>query len=116
VSGREWTLPAAGGLAALEAAALIAVLLTRDSKSAPLYAILLVVKFPFCALLLRRSPAAWFALILWEGTGVFAAAVAPRVPVYLRLLELGMAVGVLTLLVAALPLFPRMDHMELPER
>lgn len=113
---REWTLPAAAGLAAVEAAALMAVLLTRDSQSADLYAILLVAKFPFCALLLKRSPAAWFALVLWEGTGAFAAAVAPRVPVYLRALELGLAVAVLALLVAALPLFPRLDHMELPER
>lgn len=113
---RAWTIPAAAGLAALEAAALIAVLLTRDRQSAPLWAIFMTVKFPFCALLLRRSAGAWLGLILWEGTGVFAALFAPDVPLWLRGLQLGMAVTVLALLAAALPLFPRMDRLEIPDR
>jgi len=116
MTSRGWTIPAAAGLAALEAAALIAVLLTRDRRSAPLWAILLLVKFPFCALLLRRSAGAWLGLVLWEGTGVFAALFAPDVPVWLRALQAGMAAAVLALLAAALPLFPRMDRLEIPDR
>jgi hypothetical protein len=109
-------VPAAAGLAALEAVALIAVLLLRDKRSAVFYAALVAVKLPFCIGLLRRSAGSWLALLLWEGTGAFAAVLAPKVPGLLRLLELAMAAGVLTLLFVALPAMPRMERMELPEQ
>ena len=115
-TGRGWTIPAAAIVAAGETAVLISVLLARDAKSSGFYAILLAVKLPFCALLLRRSAAAWFALLLYEGTGVFAALTAPGVPVLLRAAELALAVAVIVLLVAALPLFPRLDRLEIPDR
>jgi hypothetical protein len=110
---RAWTIPAAAGLAALEATAIITVLIARGNRSAGFFVACSAVKYPFCVLLLRRRPGAWFALLLWELTGVFAAVVAPSIPVVLRLLELAMAGGVLALLAAGLSLFPR---MELPER
>ena len=107
---RAWMVPTAAALATIETAVLIAVLLSRDSKAAPLYAMFLLVKLPFCALLLRRSAGAWLALMLYEGTGVFAALAAPRVPGLLRATELSLAAAAVVLLVAALPLFPRMEH------
>lgn len=109
---RAWTMPAAAGLAALEATALVAVLIARGSRSAPILVACTAVKYPFCALLARRRPGAWFALVLWELTGVYAAVAAPRVPVVLRALELALAGGVLTLLAMAVSSFPR---VELPE-
>ncbi|MDQ1444321.1 MAG: hypothetical protein QOI20_785 [Acidimicrobiaceae bacterium] len=113
---RGWTVPAAAGLAALETTAVIAVLVSRHSRSAPLSIACVAVRYPFCLGVLRRRAGAWLALVLWEGTGVFAAVVAPRVPLLLRVLELGLAAGVLALLGAALPLFPRMERLELPDR
>jgi hypothetical protein len=73
------------------------------------------VKVPFCALLMRRSPGAWLALVLWEFTGLFAGVVAPRVPVVLRVVEGSVAGSVLGLLVVSLPLFPR-ARLEFPDR
>lgn len=112
-AARGWTVPAAAGVAALEATALAAVLLMRGTKSAPFYIACLAVKIPFCIALARRWAGAWLALVLYELTGVFAALVAPRVPIMLRLLEVALAGTVLALLALALPLFPR---MELPEQ
>lgn len=114
--GRGWAVWGAGVLALVETTVLIAVLLTRDSRSAPLYAIFLAVKYPFCIMLLWRSAGAWLAVLLWEGTGAFAAVLAPDVPRLLRWAELAMAAGVITLLFLALPAMPRMDRMELPDR
>jgi hypothetical protein len=111
---RAWTIPAAAGLAAIEAVAIATVLVFRGTRSAPYYiAVLALVKLPFCVLLIRRRAGAWLALLLWESTGVFAALVAPRVPGLLRLVELALAGAVVALLVMCLPLFPR---MELPQR
>jgi hypothetical protein len=41
--------------------------------------------------------------------------VAPRIPLWLRLLEVGLAGSVIALLVASLALFPRMERLELPQ-
>lgn len=111
--GREWAVSAAAGLAALEVLVLGAVLWARAGTAAPLLIAFLAVKLPFCLGLRGLRPGAWLALLLWELAGVVAAAAAPDVPVILRLVELALAAGVLALLAASLPLFPR---MELPER
>ena len=116
MSGRRWAVYGAAGLAAVETVVVIVVLFSRDSRSADLFAWLVAVKLPFCVGLARRQAGAWFAVLLWEGTGVFAAVLAPDLPGLLRLLELGLAAAVLALLVAALPEMPRMEKMELPER
>ena len=103
---RAWTLPAAAGLAALEATAIIAVIAFRGGRAAPLLVPMLAVKYPFCVLLLRRSHGAWFGLLLWELAGMLAAVTAPRTPLGLRFLELAVAAVVAGLLMAAAPLFP----------
>lgn len=109
---RAWAVGAAAAVATVEALVLIGVLFTRESRAAPLYAVLLAVKLPFCAALMDRSAGAWLALLLYEGTGVFAAVLAPDVPLVLRLVELALASGAVALLIAALPAMPRMDRME----
>ncbi len=109
---RPWTLPAAAGLATLETTALIAILLLRSPVWAPLAIAMLLVKFPFCYLVLRRSPGAFLGLMLWEVAGLAAAMVRPA-PAAVRLLELVVAATVLVLLIASIPLFP---SVKLPER
>jgi hypothetical protein len=106
---RAWTIPAAAAIAVLEAVALAVVLAFRGTRTAPFFIVCLAVKIPFCLLLVRRWAGAWLAILLWELTGVFAAVVAPRIPLALRALELALAGGVVGLLVACLPLFPRME-------
>lgn len=103
---RAWTLPAAAGLAALEATALIAVLAFNGGRAAPLLVPLLAVKYPFCIGVLHKRHGAWFGLLLWETGGMLAALTAPRTPLPLRLLELAVAATVATLLLFAAPLFP----------
>ncbi|HEV7887711.1 MAG TPA: hypothetical protein VGO92_09140 [Acidimicrobiales bacterium] len=111
--GREWVIPAGAGLAALETVALSTVLAFRGTRSAPFFIGCLAVKLPFCVLLMRRRAGAWFALLLWELTGLFAAVAAPGIPVVLRLLEFVLAGAVVALLAVSLPLFPR---TELPDQ
>ncbi len=106
MSDRSWTLPAAAGLAALEATAIIAVLVFRGGRATPLLVPMLAVKYPFCIKLLRRSHGAWFGLLMWEGAGMLAAVTAPRTPLPFRLAELAVAGVVAALLFAAMPLFP----------
>lgn len=106
MNDRAWTLPAAAGLAALEATALIAVLAFGGGRAAPLLITLLALKFPFCLGLLRRLHGAWFGLLLWEFGGMLAASTAPGTPLLLRLLELVTAAAVTVLLFLAMPLFP----------
>ena len=113
MNGREWTIPAAAGLAVVEAVFLCGVLAVRGSRSAPFFIACVAVKIPFCAFLMRRRAGAWLAVLLWEATGVFAALLAPRLPIALRLAELALAGGVAAFLFACLPLFPR---LELPEQ
>jgi len=109
---REWTLPAAAGLAALEAALLIAVIVFIGHRL-PVYGLFLAVKFPFCVWLLRRRAGAFFALLLFEVSGLGVALLAPGVAVALRALEIVIASTVLGLLWASAPLFP---SPELPAR
>jgi hypothetical protein len=114
-SGRGWAIPAAAGVGILEAVALATVLAVRGTPSAPFFIVSLALKIPFCVLLLRRWAGAWLAVLLWEVSGAFGAVVAPRIPVWLRLLEVALAGSVIALLVAGLALFPRMDRLELPQ-
>lgn len=110
---RQWMIPAAAGLAAIETIALAAVLLMRDTRTAPFYIFCIALKLPFCAMLVRRGAGAWLAVLLWEATGLFAAVVAPGIPLALRTLVLVLAGTVTAMLFLVLPLFPR---MELPQR
>lgn len=114
-ASRGWTIPAAAALAVLEIVVLSTILVQRHTHAAPYFIACLAVKIPFCVLLMRRSPGAWMALILWEGTGLYAAFIAPRVPGVLRGVEGSVAASVLVLLAVSLPLFPR-ARLEFPER
>ena len=109
---RAWMLPAAAGLATLETTALIAILALRSPPWAPLAIAMLLVKYPFCYLALRRSPGAFLGLLLWEVAGAVAALGRPA-PAAVRLLEFAVATAVLVLLLASIPLFP---SVKLPER
>ena len=102
---RAWVLPAAAGLATLETTALIAILALRSPPWAPLAIAMLLVKYPFCYLVVRRSAGALLGLMLWEVAGMAAALTRPA-PLAVRLLELTVATTVLVLLIAAVPLFP----------
>jgi hypothetical protein len=110
---RAWTLPAAAGLAALEATVAIAVLLYGRHLAAGVFVVVLAVKYPICWMLLRRQAWAFLALLFWEFTVAFAAVWAPRVPLALRAVELAFAAAVLALLFASTHLFPR---AQLPRR
>jgi hypothetical protein len=114
-AGRGWTIPAAAGVAILEAVALATVLAVRGTPSATFFIVSLALKIPFCVLLLRRWAGAWLAVLLWELSGAFGAVVAPRIPVWLRLMEVALAGSVVALLIASLALFPRMERLELPK-
>jgi hypothetical protein len=109
----ERALAAAVALSVLEVLGVIAVLSLRGTRSAPLWSVCVALKLPFCWALSRRHPGAWLAVALWELTGVFAALVAPRLPLLLRGAELAVAGSAVALLVVSLPLFP---HAELPHR
>jgi hypothetical protein len=98
-------------LAALEAVLLL-VLIAVTGTRVPA-AVFVVAKFPFCAWLLRRRAGAFFALLLWEISGVGIALFAPRIAFELRLLELVIAVTVIGLLWASARFFP---SAELPAR
>jgi energy-converting hydrogenase Eha subunit E len=110
---REWSLPAAAGLAALETTMLIAVIAFGSYRAAPALIGFLAVKYLFCWGLLRRRPGAWMALLLWEASGVIAALSKPGLPVIQRLLEVSVAGVCLVLLGAAASTFP---SPELPPR
>ncbi|MBV8159329.1 MAG: hypothetical protein JO265_00240 [Acidimicrobiia bacterium] len=110
---RAWTLPAAAGLAALEATVTISVLLYGSHLGRPLFLVVLALKYPICWMLLRRQAWAFLALLLWEFTVAFAAVFAPRIALPLRFVELGFAASVAVLLVTSAHLFPR---AQLPRR
>ena len=105
-SGREWTLAAGAGLAALETTVLITVLAFGSYKFAPLLVVILAVKYIFCFGLLRRRPGAWMMLLLWEGTGLVVAVAKPGIPIFERSFEVAVALTCLVLLGAAASLFP----------
>jgi hypothetical protein len=110
---RAWTLPAAAGLAALEATVTIAVLLYHGHLGRGILIAVLALKYPICWMLLRRQAWAFLALLLWEFTVGFAAALGPRIALALRFVELGFAASVIALLFASAHLFPR---AQLPRR
>lgn len=99
-------LRAAAVLGAVEAAALITVVVWNGGRAAGLVVAMLLVKFPFCVGVARRWVAAWFGLLLWELAGMLAAVTAPGTPLVLRLLELTVAVVVVGLLARGASLFP----------
>jgi hypothetical protein len=105
-SDREWTVPVAAGLAALETTVLITVLAFGSYPAAPALIVFLALKYVFCLGLLRRRPGAWMALLLWEATGVFAALAKPGLPLVQRLLEVAVAGACLVLLGGAASTFP----------
>jgi hypothetical protein len=105
-SGRERALTAGAGLAALEATVLLAALLFRGGRAAPLAGIVLVAKYAFCWGALRRGAGSFLALLLYEGAALLAAAAATDVAVGLRVVVALLAVGTLVLLVRSAPLFP----------
>jgi hypothetical protein len=100
-----WTLPAAAALGAIEATLLVAAILFVSHRL-PVFALVMAAKIPFCVLLLRRRPGAFFAVLLWEFGGLAAALFAPHVAIGLRVLELGLATTVLSLLWASAAQFP----------
>jgi len=106
VQDRDWTLPVAAALGALEATVAIAAILFRGHRSAGALVVFLAVKYPLCWWLLRRRAAAWFAMLLWEGTVVFAVVFAPRIAIGFRLVEGGLAAAVIGLLAMSARLFP----------
>ena len=106
---REWTLPAAAGLATLETTALIAILALRSPPWAPLVIPMLLVKYPFCYFVVRRSAGALLGLMVWELAGVAAVLTRPSAPLAVRLLELAVSLAVLGLLFASIPLFPTVE-------
>jgi hypothetical protein len=110
---RAWTLPAAAGLAAVEATVAIAVLLYHGHFAAGMFIVVLAAKYPICWALLRRQAWAFIALMFWELTVMAAALWAPGTAFVLRVLELSSAAGVLGLLFASLHLFP---SAQLPRR
>jgi hypothetical protein len=104
--GREWTLAAAAGLAALETTVLITIIAFGSYRAAPALVFFLAIKYVFCWGLLRRRPGAWMALLLWEVAGVIAAIAKPGLPAVQRLLEVAIAGTCLGLLGAAASTFP----------
>jgi hypothetical protein len=94
-SGREWTPPAAAGLAALDPTVLITIVAFGSYRAAPAL-----------VALLRRRPGAWMALLLWEGTALVAALAKPGLPALQRLLEVAVAGTCLVLVGGAAATLP----------
>jgi hypothetical protein len=107
----EWVLRAAAGLAAAEALVLIVTLVYGGAPLAPYIIAVLVVKLPFCGLVLQRRPGALLGLLLWEVGGMLAALRAEGHP-ELRMVEASVAAVTFALLLASVPLFP---SVRLPE-
>lgn len=105
MTGRDWIIKLAAGLAAAEALVLIVVLANGGAPLAPFVIGALLVKLPFCWALLGRRPGALFALAMWEVAGMLAALRPGPSPV-LRMVEATFALTVFCLLLASVPLFP----------
>jgi len=105
-ANREWTLPAAAGLAAVETTVLITIIALGSYPAGPVLIVFLALKYAFCWALLHRRPGAWMALMLWEASGAVAALARPGLPGAERIIELGVCVACMVLLGAATPLFP----------
>jgi len=105
-AGREWTLPAVAGLAALETTVLISIIAFGSYRAGPALIAFLSLKYVFCLGLLRRQPGAWMALLLFEVTAAFAALAKPGLPLYERGLEEAVSVTCIVLLAVAATVFP----------
>jgi hypothetical protein len=105
--GREWTLPAVAGLAALETTVLISVIAFGSYRAGPTLIGFLALKYLFCLGLLHRRPGAWMALLLFEATTAVAALAKPGLPIYERALEELISVTCIVLLAASATVFPR---------
>lgn len=105
-AAREWTLPAAAGLAALETTVLISVIAFGSYRAGPALIGFLALKLVFCWGALRRRPGAWMALLLFEATAAVTALTKPGLPTYERALEEIVSVTCIVLLAAAATLFP----------
>ncbi|MCU1460804.1 MAG: hypothetical protein JWO37_879 [Acidimicrobiales bacterium] len=103
---RSWSLPAACGLAAFEAIVAIAILMFRSHRAAPGAFVVLAAKLPVCWLVLKRHAAAVIFLFIWEVTVLFAVLVGPGLSIWLRLLDIAVASGVIALLAMSVHLFP----------
>jgi hypothetical protein len=108
----DWVLRLAAGLATAEALVLIVVLAYGSAPLAPYIIGALLLKLPFCWLLLQRSPGALLGLLLWEVAGMLAALRAEG-HAELRFIEASFAALVFALLLASVPLFP---SVRLPEK
>src|SRR6266568_4870295 len=100
VTARDWALPAAAALAALEAVAMMAALVRAGGAVAPLAIALLVVKLAFCIGLAARRAGAYLTIWLYEGAGGLAALLKPHLAATTRLLEVATAGACIALLVA----------------
>jgi hypothetical protein len=109
---RHWVLQAGAALAFVETLALITVLAFSGAPLAPYVIGALVVKLPFCGLVLQKRPGALLGLLLWEVGGMLAALRAEG-HAELRFFEATVAAVVFCLLLAAVPLFP---SVKLPEQ
>ena len=105
-------LKAAGGLAAAETLMLIVVLAYGSAPLAPYVIGALLLKLPFCYFVTQRRPGALMGLVVWELAGLLAA-LRSGPSLTLRLSEAGLAVVVLALLFASVPLFP---SVRLPDK
>ena len=113
MAAEDRTLRAAAALAAVETTGLIVAVVARSGARVPLLLAALAVKYPFCALVLRRRAGAFMGLLLWEAAGAIGALAATRSPLELRLAVLAVAVTVIGLLIASASSFP---ETRLPER
>jgi hypothetical protein len=109
---RDWVLKLAAGAAAAEALVLIVALGFSGAPLAPYIIGVLLLKLPFCWLVLHRRPGALLCLLLWEVGGMLAALKAEPTAA-LRLGEGAVAAVVFALLLASVPLFP---PVRLPDR
>jgi hypothetical protein len=103
---RSWVLTAGVWLAVAETLGLILALSLSGAPLAPFVIGALLLKLPFCWLTLHRRPGALMGLFLWEIGGVVAAMRADTASGVLRLTELAVAMTVMALLLASVPLFP----------
>jgi hypothetical protein len=106
-----WVLSAGVALAAGETFGLMVILGCSGAPLAPFVIGALVLKLPFCWLARQRRPGALMGLFLWEIGGALAALRA-EASAALRLGELAVAIAVMALLLASVPLFP---SVRLPE-
>ena len=100
---RQWTVAASAGLLSVENVAVLAGLLFRHAPVGVL--VLLLLKFPLCAALLRLRLAAVVALIAWESLTMCAALVNTSIYPPAGLALLGSSIACSTLLALSLPLF-----------